>query len=151
MFLEHCRHIECVCVSFCLSRRERMGTDAPPATVLTGQSSSPPAGHRKCISPAQTVSWKTSIHQLWHPSQACGCPFPRQCLGRLQVCLCLRARTSPHILCHWSGPAQLGFADPICGLLEQKWGIKVCVVHLPVLNMMEVFKTRDLLESSPSQ
>lgn len=58
----------------------------------------------------------------------------------------------PTSYAHWPGPAQLSCApaDPVCGLLGQRWDGQVCVVYLPAPNIMEDLKIRGLLESYPS-
>lgn len=66
----------------CTKWRIQMFPSPTTPVVLTGWSSSPRAGRRKCISPAQTVSWKTprSVSPCpgWAPR---GHPHPGQCLG----------------------------------------------------------------------
>lgn len=151
MFLEHCRHIECVCVSFCLSRRERAGTDSPlgdgthgPVIISTGRSQE--------MHFTRSNSFLEDIHSSTvAPSQTWGCPFPRQCLGRLQVCMPQGWDFSSHPTSVGSGPAQLGCADPHLWPPGAEVGNKrMCSASFcPKHN--EVFKTRGLLESSPSQ
>lgn len=144
MFLEHCRHIECVCVSFCLSKRERAGTDAPgdcthgPVIISTGRSQE--------MHFTRSNSFLEDIHSsAVAPQSGLGLPLSQAVFGEAAGLSMPQGQDFPSHPTP-TGLAQLSLAllTPICGFLEQKWGIKVCVVHLPALNIMEVFKTRDL-------
>lgn len=139
-----------VCLSVCSEERGRAqmapgGCTYGPVIISTGRSQE--------MHFTRSNSFLEDIHSSAVAPQSGlqAVPFPGSVWGRLKVCLCLRARTASHILHPLAWPCSPWLCwplmTPICGLLGQKWGIKVCVVHLPALNIMEVVKTRDLLES----
>lgn len=119
------------------------GRGRPLVAVLTGPSSAPPAGRRRCTSPARTVSWKTASHQRLHRrgrsacASASGLPSTPYCPSDL-------AQLSSSLLC-------CPLLIPTLWLPGTQVGDTVGVVYVPAPNTMKVLKTRDRLESYPSQ